>query len=76
MVLVEAHGGACTGLGYTYGDAATGVLVRDTLAPLVEGHDALECAPPPSGCVAPAATSAARASPRWRSRPSTRRSGT
>jgi hypothetical protein len=41
MVLIEASGGGRTGLGYTYGDAATGVLVRDTLAPLVEGCDAL-----------------------------------
>jgi len=41
VVLVEAHVGDRSGLGYTYGDAATGVLVRDTLAPLVEGHDAL-----------------------------------
>ena len=42
MVLVEAHGGGCTGVGYTYGDAATGVLVRNTLASLVEGHDAFD----------------------------------
>ena len=41
MVLVEAHAGDCTGLGYTYGDAAAGALIRDTLAPLVEGRDAL-----------------------------------
>lgn len=41
MVLVEAHAGDETGLGYTYGDAATGALVRDTLAEVVEGRDAL-----------------------------------
>ena len=41
MVLVEAHAGDRIGLGYTYGDAATGALVRDTLAEVVEGHDAL-----------------------------------
>ena len=41
IVVVEAHSGDRTGLGYTYGDAATGVLVRDTLAPLAEGGDAL-----------------------------------
>ena len=40
MVLVEAHAGDETGLGYTYGDAATGVLVRNTLAEVVEGRDA------------------------------------
>jgi L-alanine-DL-glutamate epimerase-like enolase superfamily enzyme len=44
-VLVEAHGGGCAGIGYTYGDAATGVLVRDTLAPVVEGRDALDVRP-------------------------------
>jgi L-alanine-DL-glutamate epimerase-like enolase superfamily enzyme len=41
MVLVEAHAGARVGLGYTYGDAAVGALVRDTLAEVVEGRDAL-----------------------------------
>jgi L-alanine-DL-glutamate epimerase-like enolase superfamily enzyme len=41
MVLVEAHAGDRVGIGYTYGDAATGALVRDTLARVVEGRDAL-----------------------------------
>jgi L-alanine-DL-glutamate epimerase-like enolase superfamily enzyme len=41
MVLVEARAGDRVGLGYTYGDAATGALVRDTLAEVVEGRDAL-----------------------------------
>jgi L-alanine-DL-glutamate epimerase-like enolase superfamily enzyme len=41
MVLVEARAGDRVGIGYTYGDAATGVLVRDTLAEVVEGRDAL-----------------------------------
>jgi L-alanine-DL-glutamate epimerase-like enolase superfamily enzyme len=41
MVLVEAHAGDRVGLGYTYGDAATCALVRDTLAAVVEGRDAL-----------------------------------
>ncbi|HZO34027.1 MAG TPA: enolase C-terminal domain-like protein [Gaiellaceae bacterium] len=41
MVLVEAHAGDRTGLGYTYGDPAAGALIRGTLAPLVEGRDAL-----------------------------------
>jgi L-alanine-DL-glutamate epimerase-like enolase superfamily enzyme len=41
IVLVEAHAGDRIGLGYTYGDAATAVLVRDTLAEVVEGRDAL-----------------------------------
>lgn len=39
---MEAHGGGCTGIGYTYGDPATGMLVRKTLASLVEGRDALD----------------------------------
>src|SRR5689334_5594620 len=42
MVAVEAHAGGEVGLGYTYGDAATGSLIRETFAPIVEGHDALE----------------------------------
>ncbi|MEO9174350.1 MAG: enolase C-terminal domain-like protein, partial [Gaiellales bacterium] len=41
MVLVEAHAGDRVGLGYTYGDAATGTLIRDTLAEVVVGRDAL-----------------------------------
>src|SRR5665213_1754711 len=41
MVLVEAHAGDRVGLGYTYGDAATGALVRDALAEVVEGRDAM-----------------------------------
>jgi len=41
MVLVEAHAGDRVGLGYTYGDAAIGGLIRDTLAEVVEGRDAL-----------------------------------
>ena len=44
IVLVEAHAGDRVGLGYTYGDSATGVLVRDTLADVVEGRDALAVA--------------------------------
>ena len=40
-MLVEAHAGDRVGLGYTYGDAAAGALVRDTLAEVVEGRDAL-----------------------------------
>jgi L-alanine-DL-glutamate epimerase-like enolase superfamily enzyme len=35
IVVVEAHGGGKTGLGYTYGDAAIAGLIRDRLAPLV-----------------------------------------
>jgi L-alanine-DL-glutamate epimerase-like enolase superfamily enzyme len=41
IVLVEAHAGDRVGLGYTYGDAAVGTLICDTLAEVVEGRDAL-----------------------------------
>jgi L-alanine-DL-glutamate epimerase-like enolase superfamily enzyme len=41
LVLVEAHGGGETGIGYTYGEVATARLVEETLAPLVRGRDAL-----------------------------------
>jgi L-alanine-DL-glutamate epimerase-like enolase superfamily enzyme len=41
LVLVEVSGGGATGIGYTYADTATAVLIRDVLAPLVTGTDAL-----------------------------------
>jgi len=41
MVLVEIAAAGARGLGYTYADAATALLVRDTLAPLLLGRDAL-----------------------------------
>jgi L-alanine-DL-glutamate epimerase-like enolase superfamily enzyme len=41
LVLCEAHAAGLVGLGYTYGDVATAVLVHETLAPLVEGRDVL-----------------------------------
>ena len=40
IVIVEAHAADEIGLGYTYGDAATGALVRDRLAEVIEGCDA------------------------------------
>ena len=42
MVLVEVRAGDQTGLGYTYADTATGTLVRDMLAEVVRGHDAMD----------------------------------
>ena len=42
IVVVEAHAGDRTGLGYTYGPAAAGALVAEKLAPVVEGADALK----------------------------------
>ena len=41
MVLVEAAGGGKTGLGYSYADTATARLVRDLLAGVVKGRDAM-----------------------------------
>ena len=41
IVVVEAHGGGRTGLGYTYGPAAIGTFVEDKLADVVSGADAL-----------------------------------
>lgn len=42
LVLVEAHGGGRTGLGYSYTDAAAAELVRDTLAEVVCGREAMD----------------------------------
>ena len=41
MVLVEAFAGDKAGLGYTYADTATAQLVRDMLAGVVKGRDAM-----------------------------------
>src|SRR5438093_12004511 len=41
IVVCEAHGGGETGLGYTYGDVATGKLIESTLADVVRGRDAM-----------------------------------
>ncbi len=41
IIVVEASAGGCTGIGYSYGAAATGALIRDKLAEIVEGRDAL-----------------------------------
>ena len=41
IVVVEAHGGGATGLGYTYGEPAVAELIRSKLADLVAGADAL-----------------------------------
>ena len=42
LVLVEATGGGQRGLGYTYADTATARLVRDLLATVVRGRNALD----------------------------------
>ncbi|MEO7038557.1 MAG: enolase C-terminal domain-like protein [Candidatus Elarobacter sp.] len=42
LVLVEIAAGGKQGIGYTYADTATAVLIRDTLRELVLGQDAFE----------------------------------
>jgi L-alanine-DL-glutamate epimerase-like enolase superfamily enzyme len=44
LVAVHVTAGGTRALGYTYADTATAVLVRDTLAPLLHGRDALATA--------------------------------
>lgn len=41
LVLVEAEGGGKLGLGYTYADRATATLIRETLADVATGADAM-----------------------------------
>jgi L-alanine-DL-glutamate epimerase-like enolase superfamily enzyme len=41
IVVIEAHGGGQTGLGYTYGDVSTAALASSKLASVVTGMDAL-----------------------------------
>jgi L-alanine-DL-glutamate epimerase-like enolase superfamily enzyme len=42
MVLVQAHAGGKTGMGYTYADSSTGELVRSKLSRVVKGHDVFD----------------------------------
>ncbi|HZU74744.1 MAG TPA: enolase C-terminal domain-like protein [Acidimicrobiales bacterium] len=44
VVVVEARAGGLTGIGYSYTDAGAVSLVASKLAPVVEGHDALDVA--------------------------------
>jgi L-alanine-DL-glutamate epimerase-like enolase superfamily enzyme len=53
MVVVEAHAGGRTGLGYTYCDRAAAGLVKSKLAPALEGEDAMT--PPSAWAVGAAA---------------------
>jgi L-alanine-DL-glutamate epimerase-like enolase superfamily enzyme len=41
LVLVRAHGGGRTGIGYAYADTAAACLIRARLAEVVQGRDAL-----------------------------------
>ena len=77
MVLVHAHAGGEAGLGYTYGNLASGTVVESTLAAdVVVGRDAMSV----TACLGRDGPSLpqpgpARESRRWRSARSTRRSG-
>ena len=62
LVLVRITAGGRKGIGYSYADAASATLVREVLGGVIEGRDALQ--------------TAARASRRWRSPPSTPPCGT
>ena len=44
LVLVELEAGGRCGIGYSYADQAAGVLIRDTLADVIEGRDAMDIA--------------------------------
>jgi L-alanine-DL-glutamate epimerase-like enolase superfamily enzyme len=44
LVLAELEAGGMHGIGYTYADTATAALIRDKLAPLLHGADALQTA--------------------------------
>ncbi|HEY4218274.1 MAG TPA: enolase C-terminal domain-like protein [Gemmatimonadaceae bacterium] len=41
LVVVELHGGGLTGLGFTYADASTALLVHEMLAGVVRGMDVM-----------------------------------
>jgi L-alanine-DL-glutamate epimerase-like enolase superfamily enzyme len=41
LVLVEAQAAGVTGIGYSYADSATATLIRDKLADVVRGGDAM-----------------------------------
>ena len=76
LILVEAFNGRERGIGYTYADRSVATLIESKLTELVSGADAMR--PPRSGrrCGASFATPASPGSARWRSPPSTSRSGT
>jgi len=42
LVLVEIEAGGQHGIGYSYADKATQVLIRDVLADAIEGRDAMD----------------------------------
>ncbi len=44
LVVVEIAAGGVTGVGYTYADTSTAILIRDMLASVVRGRDAMNIA--------------------------------
>src|SRR3954471_6995370 len=42
LVLVQATAGNETGIGYTYADRSTAILISDLLAEILKGHDAMD----------------------------------
>ncbi len=42
LVTVQVEGGGKTGFGYSYADAASALLIRERLAPLLAGRDAMQ----------------------------------
>ena len=76
IVVVEAHAGGKTGLGYTYCDAAAAELVSSQLAGVVEGADAMDVRAAWLRMTRASATRAGRGSASAPSPRSTRRSGT
>jgi L-alanine-DL-glutamate epimerase-like enolase superfamily enzyme len=41
LILVRMEAGGCKAIGYSYADAATAILIRDKLIPLLVGQDAM-----------------------------------
>jgi len=76
VVVVEAHGGGRTGVGYTYADASAAAFVGSLFTDEVRGSDAMAPGAAFSRLGHAFATPAEPASASWRSRPSTSRSGT
>jgi L-alanine-DL-glutamate epimerase-like enolase superfamily enzyme len=44
IIIVEAHAGGQTGIGFTYGDRSAGGVIDRVLSPIVLGHDAMSVA--------------------------------
>ena len=44
LIIAEAHAGAATGFGYTYGDLGAATVIASTLAPVVVGRSPLDTA--------------------------------